>query len=219
MLEVVGVSIDDPLLAAWRARVERAAARLGWRHPQTIVRRHSTGASLAIAAPCDQLFLATEVNEWALCAALIERDPVRWSNLEQALVAAAMTAAENAANPAANLQPVIEEPAALERFERLAALEANPKLRALLEVAATRELPHVLDDSELTLGAGVGGRSLRAHRPAARRRRTLGATARHPDGHGHGVERQDHYGAARGRVRPGQRLARRLQLHRRRISR
>jgi cyanophycin synthetase len=159
VLEVVGVPIDDPLLAAWRTRVERVAARLGWRGAQTIVRRHATGASLAISAPCDQLFLATEVNEWALCAALIERDPVRWSNLEQALVAAAMTAAENAANPAANLQPVIEESAALERFERLAALEANPKLRALLEVAATRELPHVLDDAELTLGAGVGGRS------------------------------------------------------------
>jgi UDP-N-acetylmuramyl tripeptide synthase len=117
------------------------------------------GTSLAIAAPCDQLFLATEVNEWALCAALVERDPVRWSNLEQLLVAAAMSAAENAANPAASLEPIIEESAALERFERLAAREASPKLRALLEVAATRELPHVLDDSDLTLGAGVGGRS------------------------------------------------------------
>jgi cyanophycin synthetase len=159
VLEVVGVSIDDPLLAAWRARVERMGARLGWRHPQSVVRRHSTGASLAIAAPCDQLFLATEVNEWALCAALVERDPVRWSTLEQALVAAAITASENNANRAANLEPVIEESAALERFERLAALEANPKLRALLEVAATRELPYVLDDSELTLGGGAAGRS------------------------------------------------------------
>ncbi|MGA2397100.1 MAG: Mur ligase family protein [Steroidobacteraceae bacterium] len=151
--------IDDPLLAAWRARIEQMGARLGWRHAQSVVRRHSTGASLAIAAPCDQLFLATEVNEWALCAALVERDPVRWGALEQALVAAAMTAAENAANPAANLKPVIEESAAFERFRRIAALEANPKLRALLEVAATRELPHVLDDSELTLGEGAAGRS------------------------------------------------------------
>jgi cyanophycin synthetase len=153
------VPIDDALLAAWRGRVERAGAQLGWRCAQTAVRRHSTGASLAITAPYDQLFLATEVNEWALCAALIERDRARWSNLEQLLVAAAATAAENAANPAANLEPVIEESAALERFERIAALEANPKLRALLEVAAARELPHVLDDSELTLGAGVGGHS------------------------------------------------------------
>jgi cyanophycin synthetase len=163
------VSIDDALLAAWRGRVERMGARLGWRHLQTVVRRHAAGVSLAIAAPCDQLFLATEVNEWALCAALVERDPGRWSNLEQMLVAAAIAAAENTANPAANLQPVIEESAALERFERIAALEANPKLRALLEVAATRELPYVLDDSELTLGAGVGGHSfpLTALPPAA----------------------------------------------------
>ncbi len=159
MLEVVGVFIDDALLAAWRARVERVGARLGWRGQETVVRRHATGASLAITAPCDQLFLATEVNEWALCAALLERDPARWTTLEPALIAAALTAAENTANPAANLTPVIEESAALERFERLAALEANPKLRALLEVAATRELPYVLDDSELTLGSGVGGRS------------------------------------------------------------
>jgi cyanophycin synthetase len=153
------VPIDDALLAAWRGRVERVGARLGWRHPQTVVRKHATGVSLAIAAPCDQLFLATEVNEWALCAALVERDRERWSNLEQILVAAAATAAENTANPAANLRPVIEESAALDRFERIAALEANPKLRSLLEVAAARRLPHVLDDSELTLGAGVGGRS------------------------------------------------------------
>ncbi len=151
--------IDDPLLAAWRARVERVGARLGWPRREAVVRRHATGASLAITAPCDQLFLATEVNEWALCAALLERDPARWSTLEQSLIAAALTAAENTANPAANLAPVIAESAALERFERLAALEANPKLRALLEVAATRALPYVLDDSELTLGSGGGGRS------------------------------------------------------------
>jgi cyanophycin synthetase len=126
---------------------------------RTVVRRHSTGASLAIAAPCDQLFLATEVNEWALCAALIERDPARWSHLEELLGVAAIAAAENSANPASNLKPVIEESAALERFARLSALEANPQLRALLEAAAARELPHVLDDSELTLGGGVAGRS------------------------------------------------------------
>jgi UDP-N-acetylmuramyl tripeptide synthase len=159
VLEVVGVSIDDPLLAAWRARVERVGARLGWPGREAVVRRHATGASLAITAPCDQLFLATEVNEWALCAALLEHDPARWSTLEQALIAAALAAAENSANPAENLPPVLEESAALERFERLAALEANPKLRALLGAAATRELPYVLDDSELTLGSGVGGRS------------------------------------------------------------
>jgi cyanophycin synthetase len=159
VLDVVGVSIDDGLIAAWRARVERAGARLGWANRQAVARRHASGASLAIAAPYDQLFLATEVNEWALCAALIERDAVRWGALEGALVAEASQAAESTANPAADSQPVIEESAAFIRFERLASRESQPKLRALLDAAATRGLPHVVDESELTLGAGAGGRT------------------------------------------------------------
>ena len=126
--------------------------------PRCVVRRHAGGISLAIAAPYDQLFLATEVNEWALCAALIERDPLRWSALEGALIAQAAEAA-SPAPLSEELQPVIEESAAFARFERLAALEAHPRLRALLDAAAARGLSHVLDESELTLGAGAGGRS------------------------------------------------------------
>ena len=162
MLEVeaaeVATAIDDALLAAWRSKVERAGARLGWVN-RSVARRHAAGVSLAIAAPCDQLFLATEINEWALCAALYERDPVRWSGLEDALVAQAREAAANTANQGSSLEPVIDESAAFARFARLSALEAHPKLRALLDAAAARQLPQVLDESQLTLGAGVGGRS------------------------------------------------------------
>jgi len=154
VLELVGAPIDDDLIAAWRARVMRAGAHLGWVNRRAVARRHAAGAALAIAAPCDQLFLATEVNEWALCAALIEGDPKRWSGLEYALVAAV----DNDAAPNASIPPVIEESAALARFERLAVLEARPQLRALLAAAATHGLPHVLDESVLTLGAGAGGR-------------------------------------------------------------
>ncbi len=147
--------MDAALLDAWRARVERAAARLGWRRPPTVARRHAAGTSLAVSAPYDQLFLATEVNEWALCAALSERDPVHWAGLEQALIAAALDAAED--SPPSDLQPILNEAAALVRFERLASLESHPKLRALLEAADLRGLPHVVDESELTLGSGAGG--------------------------------------------------------------
>jgi cyanophycin synthetase len=159
VLDVPAVWIDDALISAWRARVERAGARLGWIPPQAVARKHAGGVSLAIAAPIDQLFLATEVNEWALCAALIERDPVRWTKLEGMLIAEAMRANEDAASPAAQSAPVIEESAALHRFEHLSSLEAQPRLRALLEAAAKRALPHVLDESQLTLGAGAGGRN------------------------------------------------------------
>jgi cyanophycin synthetase len=159
VLDLVGVPAEDGLIDAWRDRVERAGRRLGWVNRRSVARRHAGGASLAIAAPYDQLFLATEVNEWALCAALVERDPARWTGLESLLVAEALQAAENAANPAAEIAPVIEESAAFVRFERLSSLESHPPLRALLEAAARRGLPHVLDESELTLGAGVGGRN------------------------------------------------------------
>jgi UDP-N-acetylmuramyl tripeptide synthase len=158
VLEVI-VPVDDALLAAWRARIHRAGARLGWTGNHAVAREHPGGASLAITAPYDQLFLATEVNEWALCAALIERDPLRWDHLEEALAAEALEASGTAAQPAPDLTPVLDESAAFARFERLASRESQPKLRALLDAAAARELPHVLDESELTLGAGVGGRS------------------------------------------------------------
>jgi UDP-N-acetylmuramyl tripeptide synthase len=158
VLEVVGVPADEQLVDAWRERVMRAGAHLRWPEPQCVARRHLGGASLAIAAPIDQLFLATEVNEWALCAALISRDPARWRRLEEALIAEALDAAGTSPSPAADIPPVLEESLAFARFERVSALEARPALRALLAAAATRRLPHVLDESALTLGSGVGGR-------------------------------------------------------------
>jgi cyanophycin synthetase len=160
VLDVVGVSLDDDLICAWRARVERAGARLSWVYAQAVARRHKGGVTLAIAAPVDQLFLATEVNEWALCAALLERDPVRWSALQEALIAEALQSNQGStASAAADILPVLEESAAFARFLRLSAQESQPKLRTLLDAAAARGLPHVIDETELTLGAGAGGRS------------------------------------------------------------
>ena len=170
MLDIAGVQPDDPLIDGWRARVNRARQRLGWAvassladstdvrpsAQEVVARFHATGVSLALAAPCDQLFTATEVNEWALCAALFERDRLHWASLEDALVAAANAIPDN---PGAAVPPVIEESAAMDRFERLADLEARPDLRALIDAADARGLAHLLDESLLTLGTGAGGRS------------------------------------------------------------
>jgi cyanophycin synthetase len=160
VLDVVGAPVDEALLAAWRSRSERAGARLKWPQRKTVARRHRGGITLAITAPYDQLFLATEVNEWALCAALFERDPMAWRGLEEALIEEA-TAATDATAPADPhfIKPVMDEAAAFDRFERLAAAESKPRLRALLEEAAARDLPQVLDEEQLTLGAGAGGLS------------------------------------------------------------
>jgi len=123
------------------------------------VRGHVRATSLALTAPCDQLLLATEMNEWALCATLIELDPPRWSYLEHALIEEALRVAEGTTNPAAEPLPCIAETAAFARFEVLSSREANPGLLSLLDAAATRGLPQVLDESTLTLGAGTGARS------------------------------------------------------------
>ena len=93
MLDVVGVPVDEDLIDAWRTRIGRASARLGWINHRAVARPHAGGVSLAIAAPDDQLFLATEVNEWALSASLVERDPIRWRDLEKSLIAEAVEAA------------------------------------------------------------------------------------------------------------------------------
>ena len=156
-LETLGITPDVSLLGSWRARVERARAHLGWDEPGVVARVHASGASLALAAPVDALFVATEVNEWALCAALLEQDRVHWNHLQSALIAAAL---EDAADPDSVIVPVLEERGAFGRFERLAQREALPQLRTLLGAASRHGLPHVLDDDALTLGAGAGSRDL-----------------------------------------------------------
>lgn len=157
------------MLAGWHERVARARAYLGWvlcaadgyrgtspGTPEIVARLHASGASLAVAAPCDQLFTATEVNEWALCSALLERDPLHWSSLEDSLVAAAVEAADGAV---VEEPPVLDEPRAFARLRRLADRELRPALRALLGAADAHSLPHVLDETLLTLGSGAGGHS------------------------------------------------------------
>jgi cyanophycin synthetase len=159
VLDVVGVALDDALLAAWRSRIERAGAQLAWISRQAVSRPHAGGVLLAISAPSDQLLLATEVNEWALCAALVDRDRGRWQWLGDALIAAALDAADDGTNPLAQDVPVIEESAAFARFQRLASMEIIPGMAPLLQAAAAAALPHFIDDTELTLGAGAGSRS------------------------------------------------------------
>jgi UDP-N-acetylmuramyl tripeptide synthase len=177
VLETLGVPADDAMLAAWRARVARARSLLGWpdraakssrpraqaRASSIAIRRHATGTALALAAPVDQLFTATEINEWALCATLVEADPARRNQLEGALIAAARKAATDTDTPMsvpfADALPVLEEKAAFARFSTLSKIEAAPKLRSLVAAANERSLLHVLDEDKLTLGSGGGGRT------------------------------------------------------------
>ena len=182
--------LDETVLAGWRSRALRARASLHWPGSDTqpsvqaasasraaerarsiAIRRHAAGTSLALAAPFDQLFTATEINEWALCATLVEADPVRWSHVEAALIEAATEAATQSADSASSggripitvafaaALPVLDERAAFTRFAALSTIEAAPRSRALVAAAQSRPLLHVLDDDFLTLGSGAGGRT------------------------------------------------------------
>lgn len=212
MLDIDGADIDERLLAGWRSRVLRAREWLQWpgaapeaaagrtavlgapsrvseaadRSASIVIRRHATGALLAIAAPCDQLFTATEVNEWAWCATLLESDPARYDWVEKALIEAARQATADAGadagSPAtaeeqasvsstspgvrvpisiafASAPPVLGERAALARFAILSRIEAAPRLRTLVDAANSRGLLSVLDEDFLTLGSGATGRT------------------------------------------------------------
>ena len=148
---VLESAIQDPAtLEDWRARVALARRELRWPPGPACALAHATGASFALAAPVDQLITATEVNEWALAAAIAERDPAR---------AGALVATLAAEQPEEAEPPVLESAGALLRLRRRAAREAQPRLRALIDAAAARGLPYLLDDDALTLGSGAGGHS------------------------------------------------------------
>jgi UDP-N-acetylmuramyl tripeptide synthase len=141
---------DAAALGAWADRVRLARSELHWPDAPAVALAHPGGASLALSAPVDQLFTATEVNEWALAASIAEQAPAR---------AAELVAALAVEQPEETEPPVLDSPGALLRLRRRAAREANPRLRALVAAADARGLPYLADDEALTLGAGSGAHS------------------------------------------------------------
>ena len=67
-------------------------------------------------------------------------------------------ALEESHGPADAGPPEIDEAAALARLARLAEFERRVPLRDLTEAAHARDLPWLLDDDELSVGAGAGSR-------------------------------------------------------------
>ncbi len=137
-------SIDDAFIAMWRERVEFARNTLQWPlDAPTAVRVHASGAAFAIAAPIDQLFTATEVNEWAF---LLAQHRVSGRDRDELFFAPAYPA-------------IWDEDLALRTMRLAATGERRIDLTALLDAAHSNDLPFQLDDTELTLGAGSGART------------------------------------------------------------
>lgn len=70
---VIDVAVGDSHIAAlvegWEKTAQQVLAAVGWERERTFVRQVAGGVSLAISAPIDALYAATEVNEWAFAAA------------------------------------------------------------------------------------------------------------------------------------------------------
>lgn len=137
VLEALGPALrDTTAITRWASCVQEAAAALGWQNVRTTHRHHANGITLALTAAPDQLFTATEVNEWAWCVA----------SDDHGFHAPGHAIAADAALAFYTL--------------RLASkVESNPRLPALITAANTHELPVLWDDEMLSIGLGVHSRA------------------------------------------------------------
>lgn len=117
--------------ALWRAEARALCDALGWLDAELMAVPFSTGLSLAVAAPIDALYTATELNEAAWRAA----------------------AAELAGEPA----PSRDDTLAALRRER--ADEQDPALVALEAACEAHGVSLLWDDEFATVGMGAGGHS------------------------------------------------------------
>ncbi len=142
-LETDGIAVDAALLEAWRTHVATARDALGWPDTPVFAQTHASGATLAFAAPLDQLFAATDVNEWAWLASIADaRADSGYARFHAPGYAAAW-----------------DETLAMATLRALAASEANPGLIALERAAQAHRVALLIDDDAITLGEGVGAHS------------------------------------------------------------
>lgn len=114
------------VIGAWESEARRLLDEVGWQQEQLCVRCFEGGASLAISAPLDALYSATEVNEAAWDAAC---DLVAGSK-RQLLQRVAR-----------QLQEEIRD-------------EERPRLQRLLAAAKAHAVPVVLDTDRVSFGLG-----------------------------------------------------------------
>lgn len=151
VLETLGPLASDPAAhARWAQAVKKMCVALQLPAGLVVVRPHASGAVLAMEAPIDQLYVATEINEWAWESALgLIADPANPAD-----PALAGLYADYAPSHAA----VGEFDAAVALFRARAAAEQRLPLRALLARAKKEGLFALVDDDMLSIGSGNGSR-------------------------------------------------------------
>ncbi|HEX5005323.1 MAG TPA: hypothetical protein VFV65_08395, partial [Gemmatimonadales bacterium] len=111
----------DALVTRWSEACRAALDAVGWSSEALAVRRYPGGASLAMTAPIDALYAATEVNEWA------------WTE----------------ASARAHGDEVDAE-AAYARLRDQIEAERRPEFRAMAEAAAEHRVRLLWDDDQVS---------------------------------------------------------------------
>ena len=122
----------NALIPVWADNVGRMLEALDWPSSEFAYRRLEGGISLAFTAPIDQLYAASEINEWAWAA----------------------SAFELGASPD---EPDFDE--ALAAIVKSAAEEANVELMWLIDEAAAHGKTLLWDDDEVSVGLGRGSQT------------------------------------------------------------
>ncbi len=129
---ILDVRLEEPAreraITAWRAAARRLLDAVNWSAETLAVRPFAGGASLALTAPIDTLYAATDLNEAA------------WE----------MAAAELAGHAAEPVATVVA------RLRAAIAGERNPALVALREAARERDVTFLAGEGLVSVGAGGG---------------------------------------------------------------
>ena len=117
----------EELVPVWADKVGRMLEALDWPSAEFAFVKLQGGISLAFSAPIDQLYAASEINEWAWAASAFELGVSQEEpNFDEALAALRQSAAE----------------------------EANVELMWLIDEAAAHTQTLLWDDDEVSVGLG-----------------------------------------------------------------
>src|SRR5438552_7597180 len=129
---ILDVHLEDSArsraISAWRDAARRLLDAVGWTGEMLAARSFGGGASLALTAPVDALYAATELNEaaWEIAWAQVSGGP-----------------ATDAGSVVARLREVV-------------AAERNPGLVALRQAALARDVNFLAGEDLVSVGSGAG---------------------------------------------------------------
>ncbi|MGJ8560398.1 MAG: Mur ligase family protein [Litorimonas sp.] len=127
----VAKDIKGKAIALWTAQVRTLLDAVEWEDEQFASRLYEGGATLAITAPIDGLYAATEIIE----------------------------AAWNAVQASLDGLPIPDLSAVIEHLQHEISAERDPALVALATAARARAVAFLMDDDEVTLGLGAQSQS------------------------------------------------------------